>query len=319
MIRYKLGETLPQVEGLAHGSVVTVGNFDGLHLGHRMILEKTVAMAQSQGKAAVAVVFDPHPAVVLRPATVLPLLSTVAERYQTMTCWGVASVVCLEFTRELSLLTAREFCQKILKQWLKMELLCVGQGFRLGHKRQGDETELRGIGSEIGFQTHFLPPYVVAGAVVSSSRIRDVLLQGAVEEAATLLGHPYVIRGQVVQGEQRGRSLGFPTANLQIEANRLLPARGVYATTVTCQGQSFNAVTNVGHRPTFDKPEQLHVESYLLDFQGDLYGEQCALAFAARLRDEQTFQDPQALQQAISTDIASARAFFAQVGSTRGL
>lgn len=316
MIRYRDGQKLPRLAvDLKHGSIVTIGHFDGLHVGHRDILAVALQLAKDQQMPLLAIIFDPHPSVVLGAAKNLQLgghllLTEPEERAELMRTLGVDEVICCDFTRELSMLTAETFCQEILSGWLHMRCLCVGEGFRLGYQRQGDEREMQRLGEKYGFTNLYVPTKAALGERVSSSRIRHLLTTGRVTEANELLGMPYNIKGIVVPGDARGRELGFHTANLQTSAHRLLPLKGVYATYFDVNSKRYQSVTNIGERPTFHTEGVIHVESHLLDFSGDLYGTTATLSFVERLRDERRFADAAALKQQIADDVLQAKAIF---------
>lgn len=307
MITYRYGQTPPPVPGLPgkQGAVVAVGNFDGMHLGHQAVIRQALSLAQQRKLPLLVVTFHPHPSEVVRNMP-FPLLSEPLEREAVLLALGVNQVVCIDFTRELSLLSAEQFCRELLCDWLQMRLLCVGHDFRLGYKRQGDEAELNRIGKLLGFESRFFDATLVGGERVSSSMIRDALLAGQVEKVPAWLGRPYALGGLVVQGDQRGRTLGFPTANLAVAPRRLLPANGVYACMVQYGGKRLRAVANIGTRPTIGVDALPQLEVHLLDFHAEIYGQRLEVQFIQRLREEKRFANLAELKAAIGADIAKA-------------
>lgn len=314
MFHYRYGDPYPQIPRLQGnlGAVITIGNFDGMHLGHQMIVAETVRLAKTMALPSLAITFDPHPSAVVGKMDVTQhrQLSLPQWRAERILAMGIDAVLCLDFTRELSMLTAEQFCRQLLYEWLNVRLLCIGADFHLGYKRQGDEKVLRAIGKELGFALTFLSPKLMDGVKVSSSLIRSFIASGRLDEATAFLGRPYEIEGIVVEGSARGRELGFKTANLAVVPQLLLPVRGVYITHVQHKNRLHQAVSNIGFRPTFEASLATQVEAHLLDFKDDLYGQKIILQFLKRLRDEQKFKDAVQLQKAIRHDIAEARAFF---------
>lgn len=286
---------------------VTVGNFDGVHLGHRALAEAVVAEARAAGGEAVVLTFDPHPSRVLAPERAPATLMTIAQRAEMLGRLGIDRLAVLPFTRELSHESAEEFARRVLAGALGARAVVVGFNFRFGRGRAGDAAALASFGRDLGFAVRALPPVLHEGAPVSSSRVREALGRGAVEAARELLGRRYFVDGAVVQGIGRGRGLGIPTANLD-PVNEILPGGGVYAClcSIAGEGPRRPAVANVGRRPTFGGGAVL-LEAHLLDFGDDLYGRSLRVEFEARLRDEQRFPDGAALLRQIRADIESAR------------
>lgn len=286
---------------------VTVGNFDGVHLGHRALAEAVVAEARAAGGEAVVLTFDPHPSRVLAPERAPATLMTIAQRAEMLGPLGIDRLAVLPFTRELSHESPEEFARRVLAGALGARAVVVGFNFRFGRGRAGDASALASFGRELGFAVRALPPVLHEGAPVSSSRVREALGRGAVEAARGLLGRRYFVDGAVVQGIGRGRSLGIPTANLD-PVNEILPGGGVYAClcSIAGEGPRRPAVVNVGRRPTFGGGAEL-LEAHLLDFGDDLYGRSLRVEFEARLREEQRFPDGAALLRQIRADIESAR------------
>ncbi len=284
---------------------VALGNFDGVHLGHQELVRQLRERSAAERLPAVALTFDPHPLTVLAPARAPVPLTTLDERARLLRAAGLDGVVALPFTEELSQCPAEEFARRYLAEWLRARWVAVGDGFRFGRGRAGDAALLAREGEQLGFGVLVVPPVLEGGLPVSSTRVREALGSGAVEVAARLLGRPHRLRGHVVEGARRGRTLGFPTANL-VPPGVALPADGVYAGWVWLDADRRPAVVNVGRRPTFDHGE-LRLEAHVLDWAGDLYGRELELAFVARLRGEQRFEGPDALVAQIRRDLARAR------------
>ncbi|MFN8494010.1 MAG: bifunctional riboflavin kinase/FAD synthetase [Caldilineaceae bacterium] len=302
---------------LAEPTFLTIGNFDGLHRGHVALLQQLQQLAAQAGGPTPRtgiVTFDPHPLAVLRPNQPLQLLTTPTERLTLAGEWGIDVGVIQHFTSETAKLDARAFMQ-LLKRHLNMATLVVGPDFALGRNRSGDIPALRKLGEELGYALHVVAPVDWANKPVRSSIVRQALQQGDVAEAADLLGRCYTVTGEVVHGDQRGRQIGLPTANVQAPPDKLLPANGVYATQVYVQMGDKTAVfagaTNLGLRPTVDG---LHhrLEAHLLNFPPDgesdnLYGQTLTVEFVARLRGEQRFANLAALVAQIHKDIEQTR------------
>ncbi len=294
-------------------SFVTIGSFDGVHLGHQSLIRQMVAAARKAQSPAVVLTFYPHPSVVLRGRRPAFYITTPKEKAALLGELGVDFVVTKTFDRRLARVGALEFLQ-LLKEHLGMRELWVGENFALGHDREGNVAFLQAHSGEMGFTLRVVPPVAEGGEVISSTRVREALRAGDVARVARYLGRPFVIPGDVVPGSGRGKELGMPTANLQVWEERAFPGSGVYACFAYREGERWMAVTNIGLRPTFDEElERPVIESHLLDFQGDLYGARLELAFIERLRDERKFPNPQALLEQIRTDIERAR----QLLSTR--
>jgi riboflavin kinase/FMN adenylyltransferase len=297
--------SLPPGPGPFARTVVTVGNFDGVHLGHRSILARVVQRARELDCQPVALTFDPHPAKVLKPEANLRLLTTPAQKVALLAAAGVAVVV-QPFTREFAAIPAREFVRDYFVERLKVREVVIGHDYRFGYKRQGSIELLQQMGQSLGFTVQVVWAVEVQDAVVSSSLIRAMLQLGKVREANRLLGRAYGVTGRVVTGKGRGaKILGVPTANLATE-NDLLPSCGIYAVWVIRDEERLPGVANIGTCPTFDNQE-LTLEVHLLDFNGDLYGETLQVEFTARLRDEQRFSSIDALAAQIRSDMAAAR------------
>ena len=292
-----------------NGCWLTIGSFDGVHLGHQAILEKLIKGARGDHQPAVVITFYPHPAVILRNRQNHTYLTSPDEKAIILDDLGVDIVITHPFDRELANMSAYDFVAQ-LHHHLKLSHLCVGYDFALGRGREGDIPKLRLLGEEFGYQVHVIEPLEMEGEAVSSSQIRNALFSGEVEKANQLLGRPYRLSGIVIHGDSRGRLLGIPTANLDVWKERALPKSGVYICQARWEDGTYRAVTNVGYRPTFDNQTLAPVvETHILDFDQDIYGKNIELSFFARLRDEQKFPDIQALIKQILYDIERARSF----------
>ncbi len=293
------------------GGVLTVGNFDGVHLGHQEILRTVVTRARELDAPAAAMTFDPHPVKVLRPAEAPRLLTTMPQRLQLLERTGVDATLVVPFVRELARMRAEEFVREVLVRRLAIREVHIGSNFRFGADREGTVGLLQAMGRELGFEANGVPPVVVEGDVVSSTRVRRAVARGKVEEAWALLGRPSFVDGNVFRGERLGRRLGFPTLNIAVE-NELFPAHGVYVTVVHIPsfGRSFPSVTNIGVRPTVYENYTTTVESHLLDFTADVYREKVRLFFLHRLRDEKVFGSTLQLVAQIRRDVEETRLWF---------
>jgi riboflavin kinase/FMN adenylyltransferase len=290
----------------AAASVVALGAFDGIHLGHRAILGTAVARARGEQLLALACTFDRHPMEVLQPDRAPLPITTLDERLELIADTGIDTTVVIPFTRTVAAVEAEAFVQDVLVGTLKAQEIVVGFNHRFGRGARGDAALLEQLARRLGFRAHIVPAFLVDNIAVSSSEIRGALQRGDLPAAARLLGRHYSIRGEVVRGAGRGRTLGFPTANVRTERALGLPP-GVYVCDVLRGSLRHLAVVNVGIRPTFGETE-LAVEAHLLDFTGDLYGQRVTLIFRRRLRDEQKFPSVEALKEQIALDVASARA-----------
>jgi riboflavin kinase/FMN adenylyltransferase len=285
-------------------SVVTVGSYDGVHIGHQYLLDQMQTAADRLGFYTSLVTFHPQPRVILAPHLQIRYLTTPAEKITLLDALGLDLMAILPFTRETASIPAVEFVGGLVTH-LKMRQLWVGPDFALGRSREGGIPRLRQIGQEMGFEIHVSEPLVQDGEVVSSTRIRSLLTMGEIRQATTLLGRYPSITGQVTQGAQRGRLLGFPTANLAVLSERAIPADGVYACFVWVNNQRYPAVTNIGVRPSFAGAERT-VEAHLLGFSDDLYGRDLRMEFVDRLRPERRFTDLDDLAGQIQSDAERA-------------
>jgi len=289
--------------------VLALGNFDGVHRGHRKILERVTRVAGEHGATPVVMTFDPHPPRVVRPDKAPPLLMTQAQKLEALADAGVHGAAVVRFTPELSRWDPEMFVRLVLVEWLHVSEVWVGANFLFGHDRAGNFTMLRTLGARYGFKAEKIDPVRYKEFVVSSTRIRRLVSEGRVDEAGALLGHQYVIDGTVVSGDRRGRTIGFPTANLCTE-NELLPPHGVYATTTRIAGVAHASVTNIGTRPTVDSSGRTVVETHIFNLDRDLYGATLRLGFVQRLRDERVFESLDQLTAQIGADCRRARVLF---------
>ena len=295
-----------------HQPVVALGNFDGLHRGHMKIIDRVRRRAGERGGTPAAMTFEPHPSRVLRPDKAPPLLMTTAQKFEALGRAGMQGVAVVRFTHELSQWAPEQFVRTVLVEWLHVAEVWVGANFLFGHDRAGTFSVLRSLGARYGFRAEKIDPVRYKEFVVSSTRIRRLVTEGRVDEAAALLGHHYFIDGTVSRGAGRGRELGFPTANLCTD-NELLPPSGVYATLVTVDGVVRPSITNVGLRPTFGDVDRVTIEAHVFDFDRDLYDQPLRLSFVQRLRDERAFPDVDALRAQIEADCRSAQRLFGRI------
>jgi riboflavin kinase/FMN adenylyltransferase len=300
-----------------HASVLAIGNFDGIHLGHQAILRATVERAQTLNAVSTALTFDPSPRKVLRPESAPPRISTNAQRMEWFNAVGLEAVVVLPFTLDLARLSPEEFVEQILVRDLHVKAVLVGEDFRFGHKQAGDVKLLAELGAKLGFDVVIVPPVVHRGEVVSSTIIRREVAEGDVAHAARLLGRPFALTGEVVSGTGTGGRFTFPTLNLAVD-QELLPAKGVYITRTRLEGEtrSHRSVTNIGMRPTFNGTA-LSVETHLLDTKLKVSPKRIEVRFWKRLREEKKFSSPEELRTQIARDIARANNFFSRLRRAR--
>lgn len=295
---------------------LTIGSFDGVHIGHQQILKDLTAGAGKVGAPAVLLTFYPHPAVVLRGPRESFYLTTPEEKAEFLGEAGVDIVITHPFDHNVAAISAQDFVTR-LKEHLGFTQLFVGHDFALGHNREGDVPALRRFGAEMGFEVHEITPVKHNGEVVSSSLIRQLLFDGKIKQANKLLGKPFSLVGDVENGEGRGRTIGIPTANLAIWKERATPGSGVYVCRAEVNRQSWQAVVNIGVRPTFESEVTAPtLEAHLLDFDEDIYGESMRLEFLMRLRGEKKFAGVEELVTQIKADIAEAREILARKETT---
>lgn len=293
-------------------TAITIGVFDGVHRGHRYLVEALRERAAARGLASGIVTLHPSPVQVLRPNVRIAYLTSLEERIELLRATGADTVAPLTFTSEVAELSAFDFLS-MLHQSLGMHYLLMGPDNAFGRGREGTPARVAEIAAEIGFETEVLTaPLDGADGRVSATRIRQALADGDMELAETLLGRPFALRGPVVHGKERGRSIGYPTANMAVTPDRALPAFGVYVTRSTVAGRTYASATNVGLNPTFADPVPT-VETYILDFEGDLYGRELRIELLHRLRGEMKFDGIPALTAAIAADVEATRDYFARV------
>ncbi len=289
-------------------AAVAVGNFDGVHLGHREVLERISQDAVQMNGRSVAITFDPHPLRVLRPAQAPPLLMTLPQRLAAMEAEGIDAALVLEFNSSLQQMSPEDFVREILVETLNARAVAVGENFRFGYGHSGDVELLLELSVKYEFTVECIPPVVWRGTTVSSTAIRDALREGALIRAGRMLGRPFSLAGEIQQGHGQGRRVVVPTLNLRTE-QELLPKNGVYATEVVVDSRLHRAVTNIGVRPTFGGGD-VSVESFLFDFKSVLTSGPMEVRFWRRLRDEAKFSGPEELRRQIQRDERRARQFF---------
>lgn len=305
---------LEDVAHVSDGSVVTIGAYDGVHRGHQRVLHLVRELASSRGLDAAVVTFDRHPAQVVRPESAPKLLTNLDQKVELLDATGDVDICCvLTFDEQRSHETAEEFVTEVLVERLRARLVIVGEDFHFGYKRGGNVPLLGRMGAELGFEVIGLGLVAVegdpGGTIYSSTRIRELLAEGDVAAAAALLGRPHEVRGTVVEGDRRGRTLGFPTANLRVPGEICLPADGIYAGTFAAADDVERpAAISLGRRPTFyDDADASLLEAYVLDFDGDLYGQPAKVRFVERLRGEQRFETVEDLVDQMGRDVEATR------------
>lgn len=303
---------------IARPTVLTLGVFDGLHLGHQLIIERVVERARAVAAVPTVITFDPHPRAVLHPESAPPLLQTFDQKVEAFGVLGVEQAIVIRFTRDFASRSAEEFLRDVVYERLQAREAYLGRGFAFGRGREGDINLLRRVSKELGFFADEVPEVRLRGQRISSSRIRGLLAEGRVNLARRMLGRPYGVEGRVVRGAERGRTLGFPTANLR-PVNRVIPRGGVYVTATLIDGVWRRSVTNVGVRPTFESAGEPSVETFVMDWRGDLYGDVVRVRFLHRLRGERRFGSADELKRQIDADAGRARKFFERAGVLRTL
>lgn len=301
-----------EASDLPQGGVVTIGNYDGIHRGQQAVLARVAARARALGGPAVVVSFDPHPLALLGPRGAPPRLTTDAQKVRLLAALGIEALVVVRFTRAVAQMFAEDFVRTFLRDQLRVREIYVGEGFAFGRGRKGDIELLRRLGAGSGFVADAIPPLLWRGERVSSSRIREAVLEGRVEDAREMLGRAYAITGVVGTGDRMGKRLGWPTINV-VPDHPLVPANGVYACRVTLGSfpAAFDCATNVGTRPTVYEHYTRVVEGHILDFHADVYGERVELEFHRRLREERLFPTVMDLAAQISRDVDATREYFA--------
>ncbi|UCC38499.1 MAG: bifunctional riboflavin kinase/FAD synthetase [Candidatus Aminicenantes bacterium] len=295
---------------LSRDTVIAIGNFDGIHLGHQKILKFLAEKAKKLDLASLVLTFSPHPEKILGRARI-KMLQTLDQRVQKIIKFGIQAVLVVSFDEKFSSLSSQEFIRKIVVNILRAKAVIVGENFRFGKGREGDISLLNGLASRYNFQVFSFPSVKKDNMIVSSSMIRNLLEKGKVEKANLLLGRSYEIVGKVIKGKAIGKSLGFPTANIQSE-NEIVPS-GVFITSVAINAKTFPSLTNVGICPTFSQQET-NIESFIIDFDQDVYGEKIKVDFLKKIRDEMKFATPDELSSQIKKDLETAKAYFKGIG-----
>jgi riboflavin kinase/FMN adenylyltransferase len=307
---FSLVKVIHTANELGNGSrkvCLAIGVFDGVHLGHQQIIRQTIADARQHDAVAVIVTFDKHPNAVVAPDRVPPQIFSRPQKLRAIEALGADALLEIPFDRPFSQKTGEVFIRELVRDFGKIHSVCVGADFVFGCKRSGDVALLKTLGAELHFQVHGLAAVALDGQVVSSTRIREAIRAGNFDGASQMLGRPYAICGQVVMGDQIGRELGFPTANLDV-AGLILPPNGVYAACTTAAGKFYQAALNIGVRPTVAAATpQLRVEAHLLDFDGRLYDTELELEIGSKLRDERRFSSPAELREQIGRDVVAVR------------
>lgn len=296
-------------------TVLTIGNFDGVHLGHQKIIEGVVGRARREGQTATALTFWPHPLRVVRSEIAPPLIETLPQRLAHLQSLGLDAAFVLPFDHSVAALAPADFARRILVNTLHASAIRVGESFRFGHSQSGNAATLRDLGRSLGFEVECVPPVIFRGVIVSSSAIRAAVSNGHVTQAARLLRRPFSLTGEIRPGTGTGRRFVFPTLNLSTE-QELLPARGVYATETVVRESVYRSATNIGVRPTFDGTS-LAIESHLFDFSEEITSGPMEIRFWRRLRDESKFSNAEALRAQIQKDLSQAKAFFSRLDAAR--
>ena len=299
--------------GISRGTVLTLGVFDGLHLGHQRIMQTVVERAKATNSVPTVITFDPHPRAVLHPENAPPLLQTLDQRLANFEVLGIKQTIVIRFDKEFAALDAEDFLRDIVHERLQAKEVYLGKGFFFGKNRGGNIELLKKMSAELGFAADEVPEIRLRGTRISSSKIRELLADGKVNLARRMLGRPYGVEGQIIHGDQRGRTIGFPTANLKPQ-NRVIPKYGVYATANLIEGVWRRSITNVGIRPTFEGDKEPSIESYIFDFDGDLYGDVLRVRFLHRIRDERKFGGIDELKNQIQKDTNTALNYFKRLG-----
>ena len=301
--------TLDNLPGEIKNPVATIGNFDGVHKGHQTIFRKAIERASDIDGTSLIITFDPHPIKVMSPRRLKPLITGLEQKQELVTDFGIDILLLIQFTLEFSALSARDFVKHILVDRLGIREIVVGYDYAFGHNREGNIEILKEMGQKFNFIVHQIGPVFAGETLVSSTSIRNLIMEGKVSEVNQLLGRHYQIRGEVIEGRSRGEALlGYATANLQ-PADGLIPKEGVYIVTVERAGTLYQGLTNIGYNPTF-KDKGLSIETHILGLSENIVKEKIKINFLARLRDEIAFASPEELSQQISQDIKAAKEFF---------
>ena len=303
---------------IARPTVLTLGVFDGLHLGHQLIMKTVVDRARAIGAVPTVITFEPHPRAVLHPESAPPLLQTFEQKIEALGVLGIEQTIIIHFDKAFSQIRAEDFLRDVVVGRLQAKEVYLGRGFFFGHNREGNIELLRRVSASLGFVADEVPEVRLRGQRIGSTRIRELLLNGRVNLARRMLGRPYGVEGPVVRGDERGAKLGFPTANIHPQ-NRVIPRGGVYVTATLIDGQWRRSVTNIGTRPTFESDSARSVETYVMNWTGDLYGDVVRVRFLHRLRNEKKFGSIDELTSQIERDVVRSRRYFERSGVKRGL
>ncbi len=299
-------------------TVLTLGVFDGLHLGHQLVMRTVSERARTIGAVPTVITFDPHPRAVLHPKSAPPLLQTLDQKVEGFGVLGIEQTIVINFTKEFSLIRAEDFLRDVVKERLQAREVYLGRGFAFGHDREGNIELLRRVSKDLGFFADEVTEVRLRNQRVSSSKIRSLLVEGKVNLVRRMLGRPYGVEGRVERGAERGHMLGFPTANLHPH-NRVIPRNGVYVTGTLIAGEWRRSVTNVGVRPTFTRDSEPSVETFVMNWAGDLYGDVVRVRFLHRLRDEKKFASVEELRAQIEKDVSRAQNYFERIGVRNSL
>ena len=292
-------------------TVVTIGTFDGVHRGHRKILDELIRISKEENSRNFVITFEPHPRTVVSQNFDIRLLTTLEEKKEIFRLYGIENLMVINFTKEFSKLTSEEFIRKFICNKIGARHVVIGYDHKFGRNRDGNESTLRNLGEKLGFDVTQVPPITENGVIISSTLIRNLLMDGKIEEANNYLGRNYSLSGKVVHGAGRGISLGFPTANLQPDSKqKLIPANGVYAVSVKLENKVYFGVMNIGFRPTFNQTPHAITEVHILDFNKNIYSENIEVQFVKRLRDEKKFGSKEQLVQQIENDIKRTKEIF---------
>lgn len=298
---------------IARPTVLTLGVFDGLHLGHQLIMKTVVERARATGAVPTVITFEPHPRAVLHPESAPPLLQTFDQKIEALGVLGIEQTIVIRFDQAFSQIRAEDFLREVVVERLQAKEVYLGRGFFFGHNREGNIELLRKVSHQLGFVADEVPEVRLRGRRIGSTRIRELLVDGRVNFARRMLGRPYGVEGPVVRGAERGAGLGFPTANIHPH-NRVIPRGGVYVTATLIDGQWRRSVTNIGTRPTFADERGTSIETHVMNWSGDLYGDVVRVRFLHRLRDEMKFASVDELKIQIEHDTARARDYFQHDG-----
>jgi len=293
-------------KGYIERSIVTIGNFDGVHLGHQDIFRKVIAKAKELLLPSVAISFHPHPLKVLAPEKAPLLLTPLDEKVKLLKDAGLDVFICLDFTLNLADLSAFQFVKEFLIERVGTQEIYVGRDFRFGRDRVGDVHYLKRLGGLFSFDVNIVEPVVIKGHLVSSTRIRRLLFEGKIDEANQLLGRAYKVTGKVVKGTMRGKKIGFPTANIEPE-NEVIPKKGVYFVSILLDNNIYPGVANIGYNPTFEEEKIIKTEVHIIDFWGEIYNKKISISFLKRLREEMKFKSIDELKEQIKLDVEIAR------------